>query len=156
MQYFRHYKGNYYRLVSEARHSETLEDMVVYQAMYGKMEIWVRPKKMFFESVQLTNGEIVPRFAPCSEQEAVNSMVTGKDEQYENLVNSLYGIFDEKGYSAEDFSGGCSLCGEENEFALDEIFAEVKRAIADIDDEKAEALTKKIYIELHQRFDDKD
>ena len=47
--YYRHKKGNIYRVLYEAKHSETGEALVVYQAMYGKGEIWVRPKDMFFE-----------------------------------------------------------------------------------------------------------
>lgn len=47
--YYKHFKGNIYRVLFEAKHTETSEDMVVYQAMYGKGEIWARPKSMFME-----------------------------------------------------------------------------------------------------------
>lgn len=47
--FYRHKKGNIYRVLCEAKHSETSESLVVYQAMYGKGEVWVRPKEMFFE-----------------------------------------------------------------------------------------------------------
>lgn len=47
--YYRHKKGNLYRVLYEAKDSETCEALIVYQAMYGKGEIWVRPKEMFFE-----------------------------------------------------------------------------------------------------------
>lgn len=47
--YYRHKKGNIYRVLCEAKHSETCEPLIVYQAMYGKGEVWVRPKEMFFE-----------------------------------------------------------------------------------------------------------
>ena len=43
-EYYRHFKGNVYRVIHIAKHSETLEEMVVYQAMYGERGIWVRPK----------------------------------------------------------------------------------------------------------------
>ena len=48
---YRHFKGNQYRLLYVAKHSETLEDMVVYQALYGEMGIWVRPAAMWNEWV---------------------------------------------------------------------------------------------------------
>ncbi len=46
-RYFIHFKGGLYKMLGIAQHSETLEEMVVYQALYGKHEIWVRPKTMF-------------------------------------------------------------------------------------------------------------
>jgi hypothetical protein len=49
---YRHFKGNRYRLLYTARHSETLELMVVYQALYGDMGIWVRPAAQWFEVVE--------------------------------------------------------------------------------------------------------
>jgi hypothetical protein len=58
---YRHFKGNSYRVLSMARHSETLEPMVVYQALYGDHGIWVRPASMWSESV-LHNGVHMPRF----------------------------------------------------------------------------------------------
>jgi hypothetical protein len=48
---YRHFKGNLYRLLYVAKHSETLEPMVVYQALYGEMGIWVRPASMWSEQV---------------------------------------------------------------------------------------------------------
>ena len=48
---YRHFKGNLYRLLYVAKHSETLEPMVVYQALYGEMGIWVRPASMWNEWV---------------------------------------------------------------------------------------------------------
>ncbi len=59
---YRHYKGNRYLVLGEATHSETLEPMVVYQALYGERGLWVRPKAMFCESVAV-DGREVPRFA---------------------------------------------------------------------------------------------
>lgn len=49
---YRHFKGNLYRLITVARHSETLEEMVVYQALYGKGGYWVRPAAMWNEYVE--------------------------------------------------------------------------------------------------------
>ena len=49
--YYRHFKGNYYYLVEVATHSETLEPMVVYRALYGERKLWVRPASMWTEVV---------------------------------------------------------------------------------------------------------
>jgi len=71
---YQHYKGNSYEVLGVARHSETLEEMVVYRALYNSSEfgfnsLWVRPKDMFLEEVEL-NGQKVPRF-----------MFVGRDQQ---------------------------------------------------------------------------
>ena len=58
---YRHYKGNFYEVVGLARHSETLEELVVYRALYNDT-LWVRPRGMFLESV-VVDGQTVPRFA---------------------------------------------------------------------------------------------
>ena len=63
---YRHYKGNLYRLIAEAHHSETLEPIVVYQALYdtedfGSQPFWVRPRGMWDEPVEW-EGKTVPRF----------------------------------------------------------------------------------------------
>ena len=48
---YQHFKGNRYRVLYVARHSETLEPMVVYQALYGNGDVWVRPAAMWNEQV---------------------------------------------------------------------------------------------------------
>lgn len=58
---YKHYKGNYYVVVSVAKHSETLEDLVVYQALYGDFGLWVRPMEMFCETIEI-NGQQQKRF----------------------------------------------------------------------------------------------
>lgn len=58
---YRHFKGKEYLVLYIAKHSETLEEMVVYQALYGEMGIWVRPLDMFLEQVEV-DGSIVNRF----------------------------------------------------------------------------------------------
>jgi len=58
---YRHFKGNEYRVLHLAKHSETLEEMVVYQALYGEKGIWVRPASMWNESVT-HNEESLKRF----------------------------------------------------------------------------------------------
>jgi hypothetical protein len=60
---YRHYKGGEYDVVGVVRHSETLEPLVLYRALYGEGGLWVRPHAMFFETV-LIDGRPVPRFAP--------------------------------------------------------------------------------------------
>jgi len=58
---YQHYKGNYYEVLGVAKHSETLEPLVVYRALYGDHGIWIRPLKMFMENVEV-QGKFVPRF----------------------------------------------------------------------------------------------
>ncbi|WP_283608770.1 DUF1653 domain-containing protein [Faecalispora anaeroviscerum] len=63
---YRHFKGNEYELLYVARHSETLEEMVVYRALYGEGGIWVRPACMWSETVE-RNGVSVARFSYLGE-----------------------------------------------------------------------------------------
>ena len=58
---YKHFKGNKYELLAVAKHSETLEEMVVYKALYGKGGIWVRPADMWNEEVEY-DGKRVKRF----------------------------------------------------------------------------------------------
>jgi hypothetical protein len=63
---YEHYSGKKYKVIGVARHSETLEELVVYQGQYsdeefGDYPIWVRPKAMFLEDVEI-NGKFVERF----------------------------------------------------------------------------------------------
>ncbi len=58
---YRHFKGKLYELLDMAKHSETLEDMVVYRALYGEKALWVRPSCMWEETVQ-HEGKTVKRF----------------------------------------------------------------------------------------------
>lgn len=58
---YRHFKGNEYEVLYIAKHSETLEPMVVYRALYGEGDIWVRPADMWNETVE-RNGQIYKRF----------------------------------------------------------------------------------------------
>ena len=59
---YQHYKGPQYRVFNVARHSETEEDVVFYQALYGECGFWVRPLSMFLQTVTV-DGTQVPRFA---------------------------------------------------------------------------------------------
>ena len=58
---YRHYKGHEYTVIGLARHSETEEELVVYRQEYGDHGLWVRPKSMFLETVNVA-GKSVPRF----------------------------------------------------------------------------------------------
>ena len=63
---YRHFKGNEYQLLYVAKHSETLEPMVVYEALYGEGGIWVRPAEMWSEEVD-REGYHGPRFTYVGE-----------------------------------------------------------------------------------------
>ena len=60
---YKHHKGKFYKVIGVAKHSETLEELVVYECLYDnpRSKIWVRPLKMFLEEVEV-NGKKVPRF----------------------------------------------------------------------------------------------
>lgn len=58
---YEHYKGMRYKVLAVGRHSETLEELIIYQALYGDFGVWVRPLKMFFEVVEI-KGAMTPRF----------------------------------------------------------------------------------------------
>lgn len=63
---YRHYKGQFYNVIGVAKHSETLEEMVIYQALYDDYGFWVRPKVMFCERV-MVGDQSVARFELVTE-----------------------------------------------------------------------------------------
>ena len=63
---YRHFKGNEYEVIGIAKHSETLEPMVIYRALYGEGGLWVRPAEMWDEIVE-RDGKRFPRFAYIGE-----------------------------------------------------------------------------------------
>lgn len=65
---YRHFKGKLYQLIGVASHSETLEPMVVYRALYGEKGLWVRPAAMWDEVVD-RDGYYGPRFLPVADKE---------------------------------------------------------------------------------------
>ena len=58
---YQHYKGNFYQVIGLCRHSESLDVLVAYQALYGDYGLWVRPLEIF-QSIVKEDGEHVPRF----------------------------------------------------------------------------------------------
>ena len=64
---YRHFKGGEYEVIGIARHSETLEAMVVYRALYGEGGLWVRPASMWVETVT-RDGKTCPRFTYIGEE----------------------------------------------------------------------------------------
>ena len=73
-----------------------------------------------------------------------------RDEQFQTLLDVLLKTFVDKGFTAEDFYGGCTLCGDANEFALDIIDAAVKQAVPDIAQEDLNKTSDRLYRELHK------
>ena len=65
---YRHFKGGRYEVIGVAKHSETLEEMVVYRALYGDGGIWVRPLAMWNEMIE-RDGKTFPRFQKENEHE---------------------------------------------------------------------------------------
>jgi cupin 2 domain-containing protein len=79
---YRHYKGNEYTVLGTARHSETLEEMIVYRQEYGEHGLWVRPKAMFSETVKV-DGREVARFQPLASSKEQTS------ETFKNIFDDL-------------------------------------------------------------------
>ena len=65
---YRHFKGNEYEVIGVAKHSETMEELVVYRALYGECGLWVRPASMWDEQVE-RGGKKFQRFTLIQENE---------------------------------------------------------------------------------------
>ncbi|OAI29441.1 DUF1653 domain-containing protein [Methylomonas koyamae] len=63
---YKHFKGAEYEVIDIAKHSETLEEYVVYRSLYGEHDLWIRPISMFLDTKEV-NGESVPRFVLIEE-----------------------------------------------------------------------------------------
>ena len=68
--FYRHYKGGEYEVVGTVRHSEDLQPMTLYRALYGEHGLWVRPAAMFNETVVI-NGVLQPRFTYLGEKKSL-------------------------------------------------------------------------------------
>jgi len=68
-RYYRHFKGGKYKVLAIGQDSESLAPVVVYQALYGDHKVWVRPKEMFDDVVEI-DGHLVKRFTEISKEEA--------------------------------------------------------------------------------------
>jgi len=75
---YRHYKGGMYQVLGLVRHSETLDVLVLYKALYGTRGLWVRPRAMFAESVD-HGGVCQPRFAWVSEAAPDSALMRERD-----------------------------------------------------------------------------
>ena len=65
---YRHFKGNEYEVIGTAKHSETMEELVVYRALYGEFGLWVRPASMWEETVE-RDGKTYQRFTYIGDEE---------------------------------------------------------------------------------------
>jgi len=93
---YQHFKGAYYRVLDVAKHSETQEDMVVYQALYGDKGMWVRPLSMFVEKMT-RDGQTKARFAYLDKQTevlevAVLDVIPKLSSEFEDAFNKAQAI----------------------------------------------------------------
>lgn len=93
---YRHYKGHLYEVTGTARNSETLEDMVIYKALYGDFGIWVRPLEMFLEDIEV-NGKIQKRFEFVENESS--------KEIHTDALKSDYKLFEATSDQAEVLNG---------------------------------------------------
>lgn len=98
MKLYRHYKNKPYTYIGLAKHSETLEEMVIYETRYENNEgrIWARPKQMFFESIEL-NGKSIARFEKIVLDIHSTTDIRHQDvEVLAPLIEKCFGQWDEK------------------------------------------------------------
>lgn len=88
MKFYRHYKNKLYKYLGTAKHSETLEDLAVYEALYENElgSLWVRPKEMFFENVFVEGMGSVPRFRKVELKFETREVVGPKDFELIALI----------------------------------------------------------------------
>ena len=100
---YRHFKGNYYQVVDVVRDSEQLEFMVLYRALYGDKELWVRPLDMFKEVIE-RDGKQQARFQYCEQQTQVLEVATfdihlGQEANFEHTFKTAQSfISEQQGY----------------------------------------------------------
>ena len=88
-RFFRHYKNKPYKYLGTARHSETLEELALYESLYENAlgRIWVRPKEMFFENVEI-EGVVKPRFEKIDFKFQTSETITESDIENMRVVYS--------------------------------------------------------------------
>ena len=84
---YQHFKGNFYKVLDVAHHSETQEPLVIYQALYGDKGVWARPVSMFLEPIE-HDGRTLQRFAYCTDQSevlevAILNVIAGREREFE-------------------------------------------------------------------------
>lgn len=117
---YRHFKGNYYLVLGQARHSEDQELMVIYRALYGSKEIWLRPFSMFTETIE-RDGKEQARFAWCEKQSQVLEIVVidvvkGQQLEFEKAFSQAEQILSSvEGYISHELK---RCIEEENKYLL--------------------------------------
>jgi len=84
---YRHYKGNEYEVIGLSKHSETLEDMVIYKALYGERSTWVRPLSMWGNPIEI-DGKTVKRFEHIGESSGAGRQ-NDLEEAHRALLSTL-------------------------------------------------------------------
>lgn len=102
MNLYRHYKKKFYKYIDTVKHSETREELALYECLYDSPggKVWVRPKEMFFENIEL-DGAIVPRFAKFELD--VRQFTDVTEEQVREiapLIEKSFGQWDPKWFHA--------------------------------------------------------
>lgn len=98
VKYYRHFKGGKYKVLAIGQDSETMEKVVIYQALYGEMKVWVRPYEMFFGKTE-KDGVEIDRFKEISKEEVMRS-----EEDAKYLANKHRGgENNQKGGLYEDY-----------------------------------------------------
>ena len=98
---YRHYKGNFYEVIGEARHSETEEVLVVYRALYGDYGLWVRPKDMFQATVDYEDKQVL-RFAYAGPRSSLGSLVHADENQAGGNKKSTAKLQGRNGFMIEE------------------------------------------------------
>ena len=98
---YRHFKGNEYEVIGTAKHSETLEEMVVYRALYGEFGLWVRPAKMWEETVERDGKTYIVR-KRIGYTDNILVKVLKNTENYSIIENYTSLELKELGYSTEE------------------------------------------------------
>lgn len=96
---YRHFKGNEYRVIAEAKGSEDGQDLVIYQDAKDEGKIWARPKEMFLEEVEV-DGEKKPRFELISEEDGE---AADWEEKYKRALADYQNLLKQKEREREEF-----------------------------------------------------